>query len=158
MMDPIVELKVRAERMQKQQAAAAKALVMRRKHCLAAVAQEHGFPSWSHALRAMNGDPGETELGTLLYDPRSGAFLHPWFSVYDEARTAFDAQAARGRPYLLAFRRQFFLAERTFVATLGFDPDDADWRAIGWDWARPLDATARRRLYGKRLAALRGDR
>ena len=39
------------------------------------------------------------------------------------------------------------------IGALGLDPDDADWAAIGWDWARPLHVEARLRLYGGLLAS-----
>ena len=38
---------------------------------------------------------------------------------------------------------------------LGLDPDDPDWAAIGWDWARPRSPAARRRLYARLLSAHR---
>ncbi|WP_437912496.1 hypothetical protein WME73_36045 [Sorangium sp. So ce302] len=31
------------------------------------------------------------------------------------------------------------------------------WQASGCDWARPADPAARSRLYGRRLAAMRGQ-
>jgi hypothetical protein len=95
----------------------------------------------------------------MLYGESSGGFLHPWFATYAEARANMDNATRSGvRPFLLAFRRQFFVTEGAFVTTLGLEPQDADWQAIGWDWARPRDRGARRRLYAKRLAALRGTR
>jgi len=182
MMDPVRELKVRAEILKKALAsadsgalerlrvlpemrrAAAPALAatvasIRRKHCLAVVAREHGFSSWAHALRVLDGDPGEVDFGTMLYGESSGGFLHPWFATYPEARACMDDATRSGaRPFLLAFGRQFFVAEGEFVTTLGLDPQDGDWQALAWDWARPRDGGARRRLYAKRLAALRGTR
>ena len=66
----------------------------------------------------------------------------------------FSAPPGR-TPALLAYKRQFLVVDRYFVESLGLDPDDADWLAIGWDWAYPKDAEARGRLYGKFLAAQR---
>ena len=82
------------------------------------------------------------------------AQLNHWFAAYDEAR-AFHAETTSGAApvYLLAYKRHFFVVDRHFIASLGLDADDADWQAIGWDWVRPRSAEARRRLYGKLLAA-----
>lgn len=176
MMHPVQELKIRAEllhtrlasgdadavvrlralpelRRADEPALAEMARVAQRKHCLAVVAREHGFSSWEHARRVLDGDPKETDLGTLLQG--SPGVLNDWFTVYDEARAFFAA--ATTRVYLLAFRRHFFVAGATFIETLGLDPGDPDWEAIGWDWARPRDFAARARLFQKRLTALRSS-
>ncbi|WP_437730073.1 hypothetical protein [Sorangium sp. So ce1335] len=178
MMDPVRELKIRAEllhtrvassdagalgrlralpelRRADDAALAAAAPGIRRKHCLAVVARECGFSSWERALLALEGEPGAPELGTLLYGRDAGT-LHLWFATHGEARAHVDALPEAPRGYLLVYRRHFFVADRAFVASLGLDPDDPDWQAIGWDWARPADPAARGRLYAKRLAALRG--
>ncbi|WP_234023140.1 hypothetical protein [Sorangium cellulosum] len=91
----------------------------------------------------------------MLYGGEGGV-LHHWFATHDEARAHAASLPEGQRSYLLTYKHHFFVADRTFVASLGLDPDDPDWRAIGWDWARPADPTARRRLYAKRLAAMRG--
>ncbi|WP_438022087.1 hypothetical protein [Sorangium sp. So ce233] len=178
MMDPVRELKIRAELLQTRVASsdaealarlralpelrradeaalAAAAPGIRRKHCLAVVARECGFTSWERARLALEGEPGAPELGTLLYGRDAGA-LHHWFATHDEARAHIEALPEAPRSYLLAYKRHVFVADRAFVASLGLDPDDPDWQAIGWDWARPADPAARGRLYAKRLAAMRG--
>ncbi|WP_438042229.1 hypothetical protein [Sorangium sp. So ce128] len=178
MMDPVRELKTRAELLHKQLASNdAKALLrlralpelgradeaalaaavagIRRKHCLAVVARECGFSSWERARLALAGEPGAPELGALLYG-RDGGVLHHWFATYEEARAHVEALPEASRGYLLAYKHHFFVADRAFVASLGLDPGDPDWQAIGWDWARPADLAARSRLYAKRLASMRG--
>ena len=173
MTDPIVELKVRAELLhkavaandshalerlralpehRKADAAALAALVegVRHKHCLAVVAREVGFTGWDHAVRVIEGDPAEADFGDLLSSPGRGAFLNQWLATYDEAKAIHRELCVSGAgSYLLAFRRHFFLTERGYVESLGLDPDDADWAAMGWDWARPASVDARRRLYGR---------
>ncbi len=175
MIDPIRELKVRAERLHQGVAAgappslsrlsllpelrrasaadlAAFAARIQRKHCLAAVAREAGFQSWEHAARVLRGDARESDHGELLYPKGMGAFLNHWFATYDEAGAVHGQRGG----YLLAYKRQYFIAERDYVATtLALDPDDKDWAAIGFDWPRPRNREARRRLYGKLLAANR---
>ncbi len=130
---------------------------IQRKHCLAIVAREHGFASWEHAQRVLRGSEEQSDFGALLYDRESGGFLNVWFADYAEAREHLLAQRRDGKTrYLLAFRRQFFVAEPQFIEALGMDPGDADWERLDFDWARPRDPLARRRLYGRRLQALRG--
>ena len=129
---------------------------LRRKHCLAVVARELGFAGFDHAQRVLDGDGPEADFGTLLYGSGAGAFLNHWFATYEQARAQQDETREAGpRQYLLAYKRHCFLAERGLIETLGLDADDPDWAAIGWDWVRPSDPEARRRLYAKRLAALR---
>jgi hypothetical protein len=130
---------------------------MQRKHCLAAVACEVGFASWAHALRVLEGDATEGDFGKALYGAIGGAYLNSWFATYAEAHTVHAALGEGERRYLLAYQRHVFLADRGFVEALGLDPDDDDWQKIGWDWVRPADGEARRRLYGKLLSRSRLD-
>jgi hypothetical protein len=127
---------------------------MQRKHCLTVVAREAGFGTWDHARRVLDGEGEEADFGRLLYPDGWSSTLHPWFATYADAREAFEAPNGE-RKYLLAYQRHFFIAQRPFVEALGLNPDDPDWEAIGWDWARPRDVAARRRLYGKLLEARR---
>lgn len=179
-MDPVRELKVRAELLQtgieKGDAAAvarirglpqfaasdeAKLRVvapeLRRKHCLAIVAREIGFKSWEHALSVLDADAQSTitDWGALLY-PAIGGALNEWFRTYGEARDAFDVpRGAYQRRYLLPYRTQFFVAETGMIESLSLDPNDGDWESMGFDWVRPRSIDARRRLYAKRIEALR---
>ena len=41
------------------------------------------------------------------------------------------------------------IVDRYFIETLGLDPEDPDWEAIGRDWVRPASLKARERLYAK---------
>jgi hypothetical protein len=108
----------------------------------------------------LEGSAGEADFGTLLYGSgEGGGVLNHWFARYDEARRFLDDLPAAGpRRYLLAYKRDVFVADREFVNCLGLEPDDPDWEAIAWDWVRPSNLAARRRLYSKRLAALGGPR
>ena len=175
MIDPIRELNIRAKLLHHDVAAGVPAGTLRlralpelrrasaeevaafasraqRKHCLAAVAREAGFQGWDHATRVLGGDEGEPDQGELLCPREAASFLNQWFASYGEAREAHRAQGG----YLLGYRRQCFIAGRDYVAsTLGLDPDDADWIALGFDWIRPRSAPARRSLYGKLLARKR---
>jgi len=179
MVDPTDELKTRAEILHKRLAAgdpaardrlralrelrradddalAAAAAGVQRKHCLAVVAAELGFTSWDHALRVLRGDPEEADHGTLLNDPATRGIFNAWYADHAEAREHLEERRREGqRAYLLPYRRQFVLVDAFYVEALALDPDDPDWEAIGYDWARPRDPAARTRLLGRRLAALR---
>ena len=160
--DPIRELRIRARLLHKDASTGDEAAARRvrapsdardvqLKHCLEAVAREHGFTGWAHALRVLGGDPEERDFGTLLY-PREGApYPNLWVADEDEARRLRMETGG----YLLAYRLQFVVAQRELVAALGLDPDDADWRAIDFDWPRPRERAARTRLYGRLIAARR---
>lgn len=126
---------------------------LKRKHCLAVVARECGFPSWEHTLRALSGDVEINDHGTLFYG--SSGVLNHWFTSYDEARAAWLEMRRDGAAYLLAYKRDYFVTGASFVESLGLDPEDPDWEALGWDWVKPSDASARGRLFYKRLVALR---
>ncbi len=126
---------------------------LKRKHCLAVVAKECGFPSWEHALRALRGDAEITEHGSLLH--ASSGVLNAWFKQYEAARAAWAELRRDGPAYLLGYKRDLFVTGPAFIESLGLDPEDPDWEALGWDWVKPLDASARTRLYYKRLMALR---
>ena len=129
---------------------------LRRKHCLAVVARELGFASFEHARQVLEGDGAAADFGTLLYGAGGGAYLNHWFATHPEARAQqLEAAATGPRQYLLAYKRHCFLTERGFIEALGLDADDPDWAAIGWDWVHPRDPEARRRLYARRLLALR---
>lgn len=123
---------------------------VQRRHCLSVIAAELGFSSWPRAKQAISGSHDTGDFGTLLCPTRCAVYLNGWYRTYEEA--AAD-RAARGG-YLLAYRMQFLVTDRGYIETLGLDPDDPDWQAMGHDWARPRDAAARARLYGKLIAAL----
>jgi len=121
---------------------------IQRKHCLATIGRELGFSSWPHAHRVLMGTPDEVDFGVLLYPSGCSAFTNHWFARYEDARRTHALVGG----YLLAYRHQFFVVTREYVATLGLDPDDPEWTTMGHDWARPLKLGARRRLYAKLVA------
>lgn len=126
--------------------ASAAALVaqVRRRHCLALLARAFGFAGWPEALAVLSGQ-ASADYGTLLYAPACDAHINLWCASYEEARRLHAEHGG----YLLAYRRQFLVVERSFIETLGLDPDDADWQGLAHDWVRPDGAKYRRRLYGK---------
>jgi hypothetical protein len=180
MVDPIDELKVRAEILHKRIVAgddAARARLralpefakaddaalfateVQRKHCLAVVARETGFSSWEHASRVLRGDASENDFGSLLYGSGAGGTLNAWYVDYAEARAHLDERRRAGElVFLLAFKRQFMIVGTQYVEALGLASDDVDWEALGYDWIHPADSSARTRLTLKRLEFLGGRR
>ena len=168
MHDAVTELKIRAEILQKQLKAnepaafarlralpefkrkneaelAAAAANLRHRDCLEAVSAEWGFPGYAEAKAALAGDAPVEDFGTLLYPRGKGPSLNRWYAHYDDA--ARDREICAG--YLVGYKRQFLVVERDYIESLGLDPDDDDWTAIGFDWAHPADTAARTRLYDK---------
>ena len=146
MTDAVRELKIRAEIIHKK---STQEPALRRRDCLNLVAREWGFSGFLAAKAMLTGSPDAVEFGTLLY-PRHGPTLNAWYSDYGQARADRDAR----NWYLLAYKRDMLVVDRTYIASLGLDPDDPDWEAMGFDWVRPWDVVARARLYAKRIARL----
>ncbi|MGD8817374.1 MAG: hypothetical protein PVJ51_09300, partial [Acidobacteriota bacterium] len=117
---------------------------LQRKHCLLVVAREHGFTSWAHAATVLSTATPD-DFGTLLYPSGTAAHWNIWSASYEEARRIREEHGG----FLLAYRNQYLIVDEHFIRTLGLDPDDADWAAIGRDWARPKQPEARQRLYAK---------
>jgi hypothetical protein len=176
MMDAIRELKVRAEILHKRvyagdarnlarlriltpfrrssdEALSEIAPAIRRQHCLNVIAAELGFANWADARRAITGEGRIQDFGTLLCPQRCCVHINLWYKQYDEA--AVERRHREG--YLIAFRRQYLVVDRFYIETLGLDPADADWKAIGFDWVRPRSRAARTRLYSKLVAQLPRD-
>jgi hypothetical protein len=128
---------------------------IRRRHCLTVIAAELGFASWPQAKTAISGDdpgvgPG-ADFGTILYSGHGcAAHLNRWYKTYEEA--AADRTESGG--YLLAYKRQYLVVDHYFIQSLGLDPADPDWEALGFDWVRPKSVAARSRLYGQLVASL----
>lgn len=119
--------------------------------CLNVIAAEWGFPSWPEAKRVLSGEAiAPANFGKLLCPDHFASYLNHWTRDYAQAAAL---RADRGT-YLLAYRGDYFLAERPFIQALGLDPDDPDWQEMGFDWAKPSSPEARTRLYSKLVAKL----
>jgi hypothetical protein len=55
---------------------------------------------------------------------------------------------------LLGYKRQYVVVDQYFIESLGLDPADPDWDALGFDWVRPKNVAARSRLYSKLVSRL----
>jgi hypothetical protein len=115
---------------------------IRRKHALAVIAAELGYPAWTDCKRRLE-VPAELRLDPeKFFAAGCGGYLNRWFARYAEARAALEAEGG----YLFPFRYQFFICEPGFLADLGIDLADPDWDRIGRDWMRPRDLAAHNRL------------
>lgn len=114
--------------------------LVQRRHCLTVVAQELGFGSWPALVGMLRG--ASDDFGTLLHRHACFAHWNIWSASYEEAR----AIRAEHGGYLLGYRRQYLVVDEHYIRTLGLDPADPDWEAIGRDWVRPASVEARSRL------------
>ena len=83
---------------------------------------------------------------TSMWVPSMDAVVSRWFTTYEAARASLDAEGG----YLFPYGTQVFVTLAEGVRELGLDPGDPDWARIGWDWVRPADPEAWRRLKEKR--------
>jgi hypothetical protein len=102
-------------------------------------------------MRKCHPDPQKTQdENTLMYVPGMAGCLNRWFRNYEEARASLEAEGG----FLFPYKNQYFITEEEAIFELGLDPMDPDWALIGWDWAKPLDQEAWKRLRDKRLRVL----
>jgi hypothetical protein len=122
---------------------------IRRRHCLATIAKEFGFDGWSHAISVISGDANAVDFGTLLYPKHCCGFVNLWYRRYEDALDGLRASSG----YLLAYRRDFVVVDRLFIQTMRLDPESPEWGRIGFDWVRPRSWKARTALYGALIAS-----
>ena len=91
----------------------------------------------------------EQGIGPMMWVGSMDAFLSSWFTSYDDARVALDADGG----FLFPYADQFFVPVDDAIHELGLSPDDPDWKLIGRDWVRPADPEAWQRLRVKREVA-----
>lgn len=154
---PILDyLKVEARLLHKQAKAGSRAAVQRlnkhspavalgediqRKHCLATVAREIGFPSWKAVVECFEKN-ADANFAEFLHPRRCHVFWNIWLATYDEAA---KVRAEHGG-FLLTYGNQFIVVDNDYVSALGVGPEHAFWAAIGRDWAKPNDLAARVQL------------
>lgn len=98
------------------------------KHALAVIALENGFKSWTDL---------KTQIRFII-----GGFLNKWFVNYADAK---NEQRINGG-FLLPYKNHFFICNAEYIKQLGFDPSNSDWKLIDFDWAKPSDIQAWKRL------------
>lgn len=112
---------------------------IKRKHALLLVAIENGFTSWLDL---------KIQINFIV-----GGYLNAWFTKYSEAK--LHLQSVGG--FLLPYKNQFFICNANYIKQIGFEPDDPDWKLIGYDWVIPNDKKAWQRLYKKWLQSRGGS-
>lgn len=113
---------------------------VKRRHALDVVAQQLCGAPYTDLI-VPSGKAGIADPSRFFECGLSAHWNH-WFARYDEALE--HLKTAGG--YLFPFRNQFVIFDEHVLRTLGLDPDDPDWRRIGYNWARPEDAEAFARL------------
>lgn len=104
---------------------------IKRKHALCVIALENGFKSWT-----------DLKIQTRFI---IGGYLNLWFATYSEAKE----HLASSDGFLLPYKNQFFICNANYMKQIGFDPDDPDWKRMGYDWVEPVDHAAWQRIYKK---------
>lgn len=104
---------------------------IKRKHALAVIAIENGFKSWADL---------KMQIHFIV-----GGYLNLWFRNYFEAKSHLESSGG----FLLPYKNQFFICNAEYLKQIGFDPDDPDWKLIGFDFAFPQDKKAWQRIYKK---------
>lgn len=125
-------------------------LDVKRRTALEAVAREFGYGSYAALHRDRNAPTAATGVDTTLFFQRGQhAFWNNWYSRYADA----SAHVVTAGGFLFPYRNQFVVVEADFLTGLGVDATNADWAAIGFDWAQPKDMAAYSRL-SRELCAL----
>ena len=78
-----------------------------------------------------------------MYDGRCAAFLNVWFAKYEDA----DAYHKKHGGYLLQFRKDYIVCQQEYINTLGLGDYKQEWKAIGYNFVKPADAKAWKRLF-----------
>jgi hypothetical protein len=104
---------------------------IKHKHALRLVAIENGFTSWVDLKMQVN----------FIIN----GYLNSWFPNYPEAKSHLEATGG----FLLPYKHHYFICNANYIKQIGFEPDDPDWKLIGYDWVVPGDKKAWQRLYKK---------
>lgn len=103
-----------------------------RKHALATIAREIGFPNWQSIVACFEGREGAT-FEAFLHPKRCHVYWNIWLASYEEAKQVRQEHGG----YLLSYGKQFIVVDADYVTSLGIDPFDARWDQIDRDWHAP---------------------
>lgn len=104
---------------------------IKHKHALHLIAVENGFSSWLDL---------KIQINFIV-----GGYLNSWFTNYPEAKSHLQSSGG----FLLPYKNQFFICNGHYIEQIGFEPEDPDWKLIGYNWVVPDDKKAWQRLYKK---------
>lgn len=111
---------------------------MQRKHALATIAREVGFPNWKSVVACFEGREDAT-FEAFLHPKRCHVYWNIWLASYEEAQSVREEHGG----YLLCYGKQFIVVDADYVTSLGIDPFDTRWEQINRDWHQPDDLSAR---------------
>lgn len=114
---------------------------IQRKHALASIAREIGFPGWKAVVDCF-GNAENPDFAAFLHPKRCHVYWNIWFAQYEEA---FAVRADHGG-YLLCYSQQYIVVDDDYIRSLGTAPEDTRWEQIGRDWAKPVDFEMRNAL------------
>lgn len=134
-------LRLAVQRLNKHSPAAALGEDIQRKHCLATVAREIGFPNWKAVVECFEKN-ADANFAEFLHPRRCHIFWNIWLASYAEAA---KVRAEHGG-FLLTYGNQFIVVDDDYVSALGVGPESALWQSIDRDWAQPRDYAARAQL------------
>ncbi len=109
-----------------------------RKHALATVAREIGFPNWKSVLACFEGRDDAT-FEAFLHPKRCHVYWNIWLASYEDAKQVRQEHGG----YLLSYGKQFIVVDADYVTSLGIDPFDARWDQIDRDWHMPSELSVR---------------
>jgi len=114
---------------------------VKKKHTLNFIAIDFGFPNWSEFKQWVE-KVSQVKFSEFFC---SGPFLgltNIWFNIYSEAKSYQNEHGG----VLLSYKTQFFIANFDIIRIMGFESEDEDWKAIGYDWVNPGDEQAKLRI------------
>ena len=113
---------------------------LQRKHALATVARELGFPNWKAVVDCF--EHGNGNFAKFLHPKRCHVFWNIWSASYEEARAIREEHGG----FLLTYGDQFLIVDDDYVAALGVPASDSLWQYIRRDWYAPLSMSARSQI------------
>ena len=101
------------------------------KHAYQVIAHENNFREWAELKQAV-------VENDCLYRSACVAYVHQWFTNYQQAETYFQKNGG----YLLTFWKDFVVCGREYVTCIGLGNYEALWKKIGYNWSKPLEVKA----------------
>lgn len=123
-------------------------------HAKITVAKECGFQTWQMALDVLNArlNPGD-DFGDFWYALKTDVLLSYWCHNYQES---LEIQIENGG-YLLPYRKQFVVVQKTYIEILRMDPADPAWESVQYNLVKPGDLAAYKHLVLSRLKQIQND-
>jgi len=101
------------------------------KHAYKVIAFENNFKEWADLKYAVIEND-------CLYRSSGVAFIHQWFTDYQQAETYFQKNGG----YLLTFWKDSVVCGDEYINYIGLGDFQDLWQKIGYNWAKPADVKA----------------